>query len=43
LQGSVGKINEKSIYTHGNLAEAYLYDWGNIEASLYHNVEACKG
>jgi hypothetical protein len=42
MKSSVGDINEKSMYTHGNLAECYLYDWMAIEESLFHSVEACK-
>eukprot|EP00928_Gymnodinium_smaydae_P039596 TRINITY_DN27014_c0_g1_i1.p1 TRINITY_DN27014_c0_g1~~TRINITY_DN27014_c0_g1_i1.p1 ORF type:complete len:858 (-),score=73.20 TRINITY_DN27014_c0_g1_i1:134-2671(-) len=41
LRRSVGKINEKSIYSHGNLAELFLNDLRQPFLGLLHERQAC--
>eukprot|EP01043_Picozoa_sp_COSAG02_P016168 COSAG02_NODE_706_length_18259_cov_10.340253_14_plen_98_part_00 len=37
----VGEINEKSIYTHSNLGEIYVYDFYNPRQGLVHLRRSC--
>mmetsp|Transcript_109992 Transcript_109992/g.245841 ORF Transcript_109992/g.245841 Transcript_109992/m.245841 type:complete len:863 (-) Transcript_109992:6-2594(-) len=41
LRAAVGKINEKSIYTHGNLAELMLNDLHEPFLGLLHHRQSC--
>lgn len=38
----VGEFNEKSIYTHSNLGEIYVYDLHNLRQGLVHLRQSCN-
>ena len=37
----VGEFNEKSIYTHSNLGEIYVYDFHDVRQGLVHLRRSC--
>ena len=41
MRAAVGPVSEASIYTHGNLAEAYLHVLHELPLGLLHERRAC--